>query len=264
MPDTHNTNLSFLSKVTLPNGTTYELADLKAREDINALAGANAIIFQGVTSTALTDGGNENPTVSGAEVTTKELGDLYFYGNSEFVYGADNKWHELGSLDSLGALAYYDDATVTVATTENKTAEVTGTTVTEANGLTGTYTPDGDVSAPLISVKTAGGTDTIYGVDQINTVATAVTTAAPSSDPSDALNNAITYYSVNGETLSFNQIGFNTDVAITRTAQKTFKTTDAAYEATAPDFSGKAAALVTGNIPVPKTFTFTPNNNSTP
>jgi hypothetical protein len=110
-----------ISKITLPNGTTYNIKDATARTDITniqsvlgSLTGANAVVFRGVTSTVLTDGGNENPTVGGSAVTTKRAGDVYFYGTHEFIYGTDSKWHEMGSLDTLGDMAYADQGTVTI------------------------------------------------------------------------------------------------------------------------------------------------------
>ena len=68
-----------ISKITLPSGTTYDIKDAWARQQIESITGGSAIVFKGVTSTALTDGGNENPTVSGSSITEKNTGDLYFY-----------------------------------------------------------------------------------------------------------------------------------------------------------------------------------------
>ena len=80
-----------ISKITLPNGNTYNIKDAVARQTIEAFAGGNAVVFKGVSSTALTDGGNENPTVGGEAQTEKTEGQLYFYGTREFVYGSDSK-----------------------------------------------------------------------------------------------------------------------------------------------------------------------------
>ena len=67
-----------ISKITLPNGNTYDIKDTWAREQISEITGGSAIVFKGVSSTELTDGGNQNPTVDGTAVTTKVVGDLYF------------------------------------------------------------------------------------------------------------------------------------------------------------------------------------------
>ena len=71
-----------------------------------------------------------------------------------------------------------------------------------------------------------------------------------------APSNNLTYYAVSGETLSLYQLGYTTGASIT-TADVTVKTGDAAYQASAPAFTGTGARLVTGNISVPSSATFT-------
>ena len=118
----------------------------------------------------------------------------------------------------------------------NKTA-----TVAAAASGTATYTPGGSVDAPTISVSASGTT---------STAAIALSAAAPNAT---APSNAITYYAVASETLSLYQIGYTTG---------TFKTGDASYTATAPTFSGSAVRLVTDNISVPNTATFSGSEGS--
>lgn len=116
-----------ISQITLPSGTTYNLKDAWAREQIETLVGGNAVVFRGVSSTALSDGGNENPTVNSAAVTTKNTGDLYFYNKEEFIYGSDSKWHSLGpQLQNLGNLAYKDSVTVKYDKTTSITSSFFG------------------------------------------------------------------------------------------------------------------------------------------
>ena len=81
--------MAYISQITLPSGTTYEIKDSWARDQIEAITGGSAIVFKGVSSTPLTDGGNENPTVNGTVITVKDTGDLYFYERQEFIYGDD-------------------------------------------------------------------------------------------------------------------------------------------------------------------------------
>ena len=299
-----------ISKITLPSGQTYFIKDAEARSQIQALVGGDAVVFMGVSTTEITDGGSEVPTIGG-EAVTPATGQLFFYGTEQFVWGPDGTWHGLGSLDSLGALAYKDSATgnytpsgtvsqptftgtsstvtitaennnsgnyqpagtisggvftgsnttftgkftpsgnitTTTATTENKTA-----TVSKAASGTATYTPQGSVEAPAISVKTAGSTTTVKNPTSV-TVAKTVIAAAPGTTAPD---NSLTYYSVSNETLSLYQLGYTTGDSIT-TNNVTVKTGDAAYEATAPTFTGTGARLVTDNIAVPKTYTSTFN-----
>jgi hypothetical protein len=137
-------------------------------------------------------------------------------------------------------------------TNTNQTA-----TVSKAASGTATYTPEGTVAAPTISVATAGSTATIKNPTS-QTVAKTVVAAAPGAT---APANALTYYAVSGETLSLYQLGYTTGASIT-TANVTVKTGDAAYEATAPAFTGTGARLVTGNISVPSSASFTGTEGS--
>ena len=294
-----------ISKITLPSGTTYDLKDAYARDTISSLVGGDAIIFVGVSSTALTDGGTQRPTIDGSQVSPG-AGQLFFYGTKEFIWGQDNKWHELGSLDSLGDLAYKDTAstsyqpagtvsiptftgtssTVTITATDNTsgnyqpkgtvsqptfsgtsfnstgsytpagsiglTNENKTATVAPASSGTATYTPAGSVAAPTITVGTAGSTTTIKNPTSV-TVAKTVVAAAPGTT---APSNSLTYYSVTDENLSLYQIGYTTGASIT-TSDVTVKNGDASYTASAPAFTGTGVRLVTGNISVPKSASFT-------
>lgn len=297
-----------ISKITLPSGQTYNLKDAEARSQIQALVGGDAVVFMGVSTTELTDGGSQTPKVDGEDVTPA-TGQLFFYGTEQFVWGPDGKWHELGSLDSLGDLAYKNTAsatytptgtvskptftgsssTVTITATDNtngnyqpkgtvskptftgSSSTFTGkftpeggvtvttnattnktATVSAASSGTATYTPAGSVSTPTISVKTAGSTTTIKNPTSV-TVAKTVVAAAPGAT---APANAVTYYSVANENLSLYQLGYTTGDSIS-TSNVTVKNGDAAYEASQPSFTGTGARLVTGNIPVPSTYTAT-------
>ena len=247
-----------ISKITLPSGTTYDIKDASARSAIAALTGGDAVVFVGVSSTALTDGGTQTPTVGGDEVTPT-TGQLFFYGTEEFIWGADSKWHALGSLDSLGDLAYKDAAsgsytpagtvsqptfsgssmtatgtftpeggvTVSTKTTTNKTADVS-----PSGSGTATYTPAGSVSAPTISVATAGSTTTVNSITAVGSLPQLTTT-------------------VTNETLT---IGWDAGTLPTKGDNTTVKTGDAAYSASQPSFSGTGVHLVTGNIAVPATY----------
>ena len=132
-------------------------------------------------------------------------------------------------------------------TNNNQTA-----TVAPAGSGEATYTPAGNITAGAISVKTAGSTSTIHNPTKV-TVAKTVIAAAPNAT---APANAITYYAVANETLSLYQLGYTTGDSIT-TSDVTVKTGDAAYESANPTFSGTGVRLVTGNISVPSSASFT-------
>ena len=139
----------------------------------------------------------------------------------------------------------------------NLTNTNTTATVAPAGSGEATYTPAGNITAGAISVKTAGSTDTIHNPTKV-TVAKTVVAAAPSATAPD---NAITYYSVANETLSLYQIGYTTGDSIT-TSDVTVKTGDAAYQSANPTFSGTGVRLVTGNISVPSSASFSGTEGS--
>ena len=158
-----------ISKITLPSGQTYFIKDAEARSQIQALVGGDAVVFMGVSSTAITDGGTQSPTISG-ETVTPATGQLFFYGTEQFIWGPDGAWHGLGSLDSLGALAYKDDAsgsytpegTVSQPTFSGTSSNVT---ITATDNTNGNYQPKGTVSKPNFtgSSSTFTGTYTPAG-----------------------------------------------------------------------------------------------------
>lgn len=240
-----------ISKITLPSGTTYDIKDTVARE-----AASGVLKFYGITSTELTDQATTTTYVINGETHIAANGDLVIYGSKEFIYTtSDNKWHELGDSTTLGALAYKNSAsgsyqkvsnvTVTTNSTENKT-----TTVSAASSGTTTYTPNGSVGTPAISIKTAGSTTTINNPTS-QTVAKTVVAAAPGTS---APSNAVVYYDVNNETLSLYQIGYTTGASIS-TTEVTVKDGDAEYQASQPTWTGTGVRLVTGNIEVPSSYT---------
>lgn len=138
-----------ISKIKVSDGNIYEIADKWARDQITAITGGSAVVFKGVSTTPLTDGGNENPTVGGEVISSKTTGDLYFVGNDEYIYGADQKWHWLGNqLGQLGDLAYKD----TASTTYTPAGTVTKPTFTgTASTISMDYTPAGTVSKPTFT-----------------------------------------------------------------------------------------------------------------
>ena len=131
------------------------------------------------------------------------------------------------------------------------TDETAKYTVSPAGSGTATYTPAGNITAGAITVKTAGATSTIHNPTKV-TVAKTVVAAAPGAT---APSNALTYYSVANETLSLYQLGYTTGDSIT-TSDVTVKTGDAAYESANPTFSGTGVRLVTSNISIPTSASF--------
>ena len=133
-----------ISKITLPNGSTYDIKDAVAREFVSNLQtsidnyNTSALHFVGETTTELTDGSNTGTLTlkdmpAGANTHTVVSGDVAIYNEKEFVAtvaikGAQTTvtWHEFGSTGSLKALAFKDNAS-------------------------GSYTPAGSVSQPTFT-----------------------------------------------------------------------------------------------------------------
>lgn len=151
-----------ISKITLPSGTTYNIKDAAARSTIAALN--SAILFRGVTTTALTDGATTNPIVINDASFTASNGDVVMHGTSEFIFASsDNKWHEFGSTSALKALAFKASAsgnftpsgsvskpTFTGTTATIKSSFTPSGSVTIATGTgTANYTPSGSVAVAL-------------------------------------------------------------------------------------------------------------------
>ena len=128
-------------------------------------------------------------------------------------------------------------ASVTGTSTHNTSSQDYGVTATTTSpsGKTKNYTPAGSVSAPTISLSSAGSTTTVKNPTS-KTVVTGVTASNPSST---APSGAMTYmtYTQNTETLSFKQIAVATGASIT-TSDVTVKTGDGSYTAGTPTFTG--------------------------
>lgn len=180
-----------ISQIKMPSGTVYDIKDTVARQ-----AASGGITLKGETTTPLTDEATTNPITINGESYTAVSQDAVFYGKKEFVFDG-TMWHEFGDMSGLGDLATKDSAS-------------------------GSFTPSGTVSAPTISVDTAGSTGTF---------ATTVDAAAPGAT---APSNAITYCAVQNEILSLYQVGYSTDSAVT---------SDATYTASTPTFTGTAGTV---------------------
>lgn len=233
-----------ISKITLPSGTTYDIKDTVARQDIEEIKESisSGVSFIGQATTAITDQATTNPITIDDEFVTATKGDLVVYGSKEFIFSG-TKWIEFGDLGSLGALAFKNSATggfapagtvsqptftgtqsnVTITSEDNSSGNYqpagtvsqptfTGGTVNS----TGKFTPSGSVAAPTVSVKTAGSTTTVNSITDVGSLPNWSATVA-------------------NETLS---IGWNAGALPTKGTDTTVKTGDAAYEASAPTFTG--------------------------
>lgn len=238
-------------EITLPSGNSYYIEDNEVRQWIGtgSTSGAeyriseletevaklsNATHWLGVTTTSISDGSTTNPITIGGQSVTAVSGDIVqTSGRAEFIFNG-TAWQELGtSVGTLKAFAYADTGEVTIKPKgSNSASAVSGTcSVTPSGSIstgTGTanYTPAGSVSgsvtAPTISVKTAGTTASVKPFGSAGTL------------PSCTLP---TYTVANG-ILTITAGSFSAGTLPSAGTAVTVKTGDAAYQATAPTFSG--------------------------
>lgn len=147
MADKPTNNL--VSKLVM-GGVTYTIQDAWAWGEIDDIkqAIAGGVVFGGVSTTAIADGDSlkELTVKDGAETKTVSIADqkdgqIYIYNNGtknlEFIVSG-SKYSEFGSTGELGALAFADTASVTVALATSGT--VNNFTPTLANTLSVTTT----------------------------------------------------------------------------------------------------------------------------
>ena len=152
--------MSQISSITLPNGTTYEIADITARS-----MATGGLTLLGITTTALSDGATTATIVVNGKNVSAINGGVAIYNQGEYVFSTtDNKWHKFGDTSGLGSLAtknsasgsYKPEGSVSQPTFSGTAAtlSVKGTpsgTVAPASSGTATYTPEGTVSAPAFT-----------------------------------------------------------------------------------------------------------------
>ena len=119
---------------------TFDLQDAGARELIEALG--DAVYWIGVTTDALTDGATTNPITVNGESKTAKLGGMAQYSGEEFIWNG-SAWQSVGK-NNFGALAF-------------------------KNSASGDFTPQGDVSAPAITV-TGDSTGTVNSITDVGTL----------------------------------------------------------------------------------------------
>lgn len=231
-----------IKKITLPSGTTYDLRDSRVDSIIS-----QGTRWVGVTTTAISDGSTTSTIVIDGDSHSAEVGDICSYNNMEFIWNG-TKWQEFGSTGSLKALAFKDNASGTVAvpstytfvgtpvsisvtgTTAGSISETKGTvTVSKADSGEATYTPQGSVSAPTISVATAGST----------------TSVTPFGSAGSLPSCTLPTYTVSNEILTITAGSFSAGTLPSGGTAVTVKTGDASYSASSPSFTGTGARLVT-------------------
>ena len=98
----NDVNKYFLQKKDL-NENSYSYVNIDSNDNPIPFLDLNTILsnitglmrFIGVSSTAITDGGTENPTIDGTIITNKTTGDVVFYNHAEYAW-TGTAWEYLG------------------------------------------------------------------------------------------------------------------------------------------------------------------------
>lgn len=221
-----------------------------AWQEFGDLSGLGNMAFADTASASYTPGGSVTLTKTNKTATVSAAGS----GEATYTPAGSvtlTKTNKTATVSAAGS----GDATYTPAGSVSLSTTATAPTITASAGSSGSNTFQCSGS---VAVSSAGSTDTVKSATK-KTVALSVDAAAPGAT---APSNAITYYSVSGETLSLYQLGYTTGDSITETS-KTVKTGDASYSftggyvtlanssinvPTSASFTGTGARLVTGNI----------------
>ena len=194
-----------ISQITLPSGSTYNIKDAAAREDIEELRNSisGGVRFVGETTTAISDGATTKPISVNGSSYDQIKGDIVVYNNFEYIWD-DTKWIEFGNMGVFGQLAYKDSASGTytpagyisrptftgdtltstgrhkpTGTISNQTFTGTQATIQMTGIPEGTvaitqgvgdanYTPSGSVSAPEITINDS--TTSLQVIDSVGTL----------------------------------------------------------------------------------------------
>lgn len=285
--------MSEISSITLPSGGNYLLKDATAR---SLIASLNQFTYEIVTTLPTASASTMYKIYLKAASTVGTSDDYEEFITIDKGASASTRyvWEKLGTITppdlsnyvtktEAGDLAYKDTASGTVAvpktytttfTGKQKSVSVTGTTTgsvsltkstvdikpsttgTAANvykpagtnassSVSGscTVTADGTVAAPTISVKTAGSTTSVTPFGSAGTLPSATMP---------------TYTVASGsETLTITAGSFSAGTLPSAGTAVTVKTGDAAYQATAPTFTGKSATGTISGTAAAQTFTGT-------
>ena len=219
------------------------------------------------------------------KVDLSGLGDLAYKDTASTSYtpaGSVSQPTFTGNqLTSTGTATPSGTVTVTTATTTNKTATV-GSTSGEA-----TYTPAGSVSQPIFQGNTLVSTGSFKPTGSISftntnkTAAVSTTAGDVTYTPAGTVSKPTISVSAAGSTTTVNSLSsrgtlptFSATVSnenltldfnqgtLPSSSSVMVKTSDATYEASTPNFSGTGVRLVTGNISVPSSATFSGDSSS--
>lgn len=142
---------NYISKITLPSGSSYDIKDAEARAGLSALSSIveGGVHYIGKTTTPLSgDGDTTSSVVIGNKTVEAKQGDMVSLSaegkqDLEFLFNG-TAWYELGSTGSLKALAFKDSASGTITFTP-VINPLTATLAADELTSTGEFTPSGSV-----------------------------------------------------------------------------------------------------------------------
>lgn len=117
-------------------------------QGLDGLTGA--MHFIGVSSTAITNGGTENPTIGGTTITTKESGDVVLYNEQEYVWNG-SAWQLLGDEGS-----YVLKTSQTTSSIGSASSWVAGTTPTLGTAIDADDITNWDAGSASSATVTGG------------------------------------------------------------------------------------------------------------
>jgi hypothetical protein len=198
--------------------------------------GANGVTVNGALVTASPS--DTNPAMDG----TASAGSATTYSRGDHVHPSDTS--------KLGTSGNASSTTVTFTQASTRTNIATGTTLATAfsriskwladlgtlafkSSVSASYTPAGSVTAPTISVSSAGSTTTVNSITAVGTLpsCTLPTLSATVDETNEKL------------ILNWTAGSFSAGTLPTKGSNTTVKTGDASYTATTPTFSGTAATI---------------------
>lgn len=208
-----------ISKITLPNGSTYDLKDANARASISALQNSltGALHYKGESSDEITDGmtipRGETMNLMDAGEYAPDSGDVVIYDEKEFICtkASDGTctWHEFGSTGSLKGLAFKDSASGSITPAGSVSQPTfTGTAGTVSVSGTATVQPkatmtlgEAGAAAPTHTGATAG--TYVQGTPKAKATGTAVALSTTSIGQITAVGTSPSLTTtVSGETLT--------------------------------------------------------------
>ena len=255
VPDTNGTNDTYDEYITVnPSGTTYkwemfgntklpDMSQYLKNKSGHSGGTAGDLAYKDSVSASYTPAGTvSQPTFTGSSSTVTITSSASSSGNYQPTGTVSQPTFSGSSLTSTGT---YTPAGSVSLTNTNKS-----TTVSKAASGDATYTPEGTVSTPTISLG-ANGTTSVNSATK-KTVVTDMAVADPSAT---AATGELVYCSVSGTKLTLKKFVETTGDSITTSSVSVVKGA-ATWTSTQPTFTGTGARLVTGNIAVPSSASF--------